>query len=90
MKDYSYKYQLISRLEQDCKYYLGNGNRNKKYLWAGDEKAQIEKMKELYKNFPILKKPKWLSMRKIRKYARLMGVENSWITKLKRKGEIKK
>lgn len=49
IKDYTFEYQMLDRLKSDCKYYLLNGNRNKKCLWAGDEKKQIEKMKQLYK-----------------------------------------
>ena len=36
----SFKYMLLDRMKQDCNYYLGNGNRLKKYLWANDEKEQ--------------------------------------------------
>ena len=40
-----FKYQLLDRLKQDCEYYLGNGNKNAKYLWSKNEKQQIEDMK---------------------------------------------
>lgn len=43
----SYKYMLLSRMKQDCEYYLGCGNRLKKHLWAKDEKEDIENMKAL-------------------------------------------
>ncbi|MDG3045522.1 hypothetical protein OE903_23195 [Bacillus sp. B6(2022)] len=26
----TFRYQLLSRLQSDCRYYLGNGDRNKK------------------------------------------------------------
>lgn len=43
-----FDYMLLDRLAQDCEYYLGNGNRNAKQLWAGSEQAQIDKMRELW------------------------------------------
>ena len=79
------QYMLLSRLKQDCKYYLGNGGRCAKHLWASDEKAQIEKMRELYNSFPIGKKPKWISKREIKNYAVQMNIEESFFEKLKRK-----
>lgn len=72
VKDYSFEYQLLDRLRSDCEYYLSNGNRNKKYLWAGDEKKQIEKMKQLYKTLPKGLKPSWISFKDIKKYEKRM------------------
>lgn len=62
------RYMLLSRLQQDCNYYLGNGNRYKEHLWAGDEKDQIEKMKELYNSFSDDKKPEWITLNEILNY----------------------
>lgn len=67
-----FNYQLLDRLRCDCEYYLGYGNRNKKNLWAGNEKEQIEKMKELYSNFKEDQKPDWLTYNKILEYEKLM------------------
>ena len=66
------EYMLLSRLKSDCDYFLGNGNRHEKHLWAGDVKGQIEKMKELWN--AIIVKPEWLSMEEIEKYATKMEV----------------
>ncbi|WP_279145992.1 MULTISPECIES: LPD11 domain-containing protein [Clostridium] len=63
-----FRYRLLSRMESDCKYYLGYGNRCKKHLWAGNEKKQIGIMKELYNSFPADKKPEWLTYRQILSY----------------------
>lgn len=71
-KEEKFNYQLLDRLRQDCEYYLGNGNKNKKYLWAGDEQKQINKMKELYNSFTDNKKPEWLTMKQILQYKKLM------------------
>lgn len=65
-----FEYQLLGRLQQDCDYYLGAGKRNRKHLWALDEKLQIQKMKELYENVPI--KPEWLTLEAIDEYERQM------------------
>lgn len=43
-----FNYRMLSRLQTDCRYYLGNGNRNKKHLYYGDEQKHIDKMKKLY------------------------------------------
>ena len=67
-----FNYMLLDRLRTDCDYYLGNGNRNKKYLWAGDEKRQIEKMKELYNSFSDDNKPEWITLEDIGKYEKEM------------------
>lgn len=67
-------YMLLDRLRQDCDYYLGNGNRHTKHLWAGDEKKQIEKMIELYNSFTEEEKPEWISLEDIKNYAKQMNV----------------
>lgn len=66
----TFNYQLLSRLQQDCEYYLGFGARNKKYLWALDEAEQIKKMRDLYAVLP--KKPAWITLADIDKYEAAM------------------
>jgi hypothetical protein len=68
-------YQLLDRLRSDCDYYLGNGNRSEKHLWAGNVDAQIKKMKELWNSFPKDAKPEWLSMNDILTYEKKMKSE---------------
>lgn len=58
-RDHSYNYQLLGRLISDCDYYLGYGNRCDKYLWAGNPRDQIVKMREIYAKLP--EKPEWLT-----------------------------
>lgn len=60
-RDTKFRYQLLSRLQSDCNYYLGYGNRLKKVLWAGDEKEQIKTMKNLWESFSTNEKPEWLT-----------------------------
>lgn len=64
-------YMLLSRLKQDCDYYLGYGNRAEKHLWAGDADSQVAKMRELYAVLP--EKPEWLTAEQIDEYERRMA-----------------
>ena len=73
MADNRFNYMMLDRLKSDCEYYLGYGGRNKNSLWAHDEQAQIDKMRELYDSLKI--KPEWLTMDQIDEYAARMGVK---------------
>lgn len=65
-----FNYMLLSRLQQDCDYYLGAGNRLQKHLWAGNEVGQIGKMKELYDS--LNEKPEWITPEDIARYEAAM------------------
>ena len=71
-KDEKFRYMMLSRLKQDCDYYLGNGNKAVKYLWAGSEADQIQEMKDRYSTFSDDKKPEWLTWDDILRYESLM------------------
>ena len=71
-----FNYMMLSRLQSDCNYYLGYGNRNKDKLWAVDEIEQIEEMKRLYNSFADNKKPEWLTYDNILEYEKLMIINN--------------
>ena len=71
-KEEKFQYMMLSRLKQDCDYYLGNGNRSTKYLWAGSEKDQIQEMKDRHNTFSDDKKPEWLTWDDILRYENLM------------------
>lgn len=73
--DAKFNYMLLNRLQLDCDYYLGNGDRCTRQLWAGNEQAQIDKMRELWDSFADDAKPQWLSMEEINEYAVRMGVK---------------
>lgn len=64
----TFRYQLLSRLQGDCNYYLGYGNRSKNALWANNEQEQIGTMKELWKSFTENGKPEWLTWDDILNY----------------------
>lgn len=65
-----YNYMLLDRLRSDCEYFLGNGNRNEKHLWAGSVDAQIKEMKKIWNS--LKEKPEWLTMEDINNYEKLM------------------
>lgn len=70
--DTAYRYMLLSRLEQDCLYFLGDGGRCEKYLWAGSIVDQLGYLKALWNSFPEGEKPQWLSFDKILYYEKQM------------------
>ncbi len=64
------KYRLLDRMAMDCNYFLGNGNRHEKFLWAGSVAEQIKAMKELWNSLKV--KPEWLTMEQINDYEKRM------------------
>ena len=66
-----FKYQMLDRLKSDCEYFLGNGNRNEKDLWADSVEEQIAIMKALWNS--LEEKPEWLSMEDIENYEKEMA-----------------
>ena len=68
-----FNYQMLSRLQSDCNYFLGNGNRNEKYLWDGSVEVHIDEMKKLYNYFDDNKKPEWLTWDNILSYENEMN-----------------
>lgn len=74
-QDEEFRYRLLSRMQSDCNYFLGHGNRCKKYLWGQDVDAHIAYMKALWLSFPAGKKPEWLSYEEIEVYAKRMSEE---------------
>lgn len=62
----SYKYQMLSRMQMDCNYFLGYGNRCKEHLWANSVEDQITFMRIIYDLLD--EKPEWLSLEDISQY----------------------
>lgn len=56
-RDKRFRYMLLARLQSDCEYYLGFGNRSTGRLWAGDEAWQIEWMTDFTTVFLKAKNP---------------------------------
>ena len=55
---------LLGRLQADCEYYLGFGNKSPHRLWAGSDKTQIEYMTKIHDSFRENEKPEWLDVYK--------------------------
>lgn len=64
-RDDRFRYQLLGRMQSDCEYYLGYGNRSSRCLWAKNEKKQIENMKGIWNSFSEDQKPEWLTYEQI-------------------------
>ena len=71
-RDDRFRYMLLSRMQSDVKYFLGNGNRHEPDLWAGNAKDHIIIMDELMRSLP--EQPEWLSAEQLIDYADQMGV----------------
>lgn len=67
-KKEAFSYQMLDRLRLDCEYYLNNGHRDKKCLWAGNEIDHIQEMKNIYNSLSNNKKPEWLTWSQILEY----------------------
>ena len=67
-----HNYIMLSRLQSDCKYFLGNGGRNELRLWAGNVPDQIEEMLKIYNWFDDDKKPEWITLEEIYNYEAAM------------------
>ena len=71
-KDDGFRYRLLSRMQEDVKYFLGNGNRYEPHLWAGNAKDHVIIMDALLHSLPEY--PMWISTEMIIDYADQMGV----------------
>lgn len=71
-KEKKFRYQLLSRLQMDCNYYLGNGGQSPHVLWAGCEERHIEIMKGIWNSFSYTDKPEWLTWDSILTYENKM------------------
>lgn len=70
----SFKYQMLSRLQFDCDYYLGNANKNIKVLWALNVADHINLMLALYDLFDDSNRPEWITREDILNYKKQMEV----------------
>ena len=68
--DKKFPYMMLGRLESDCKYFLGNGNRYVGHLWAKDVDDHIQLMRLIYNG--LKEKPDWISEQDIDRYESLM------------------
>lgn len=71
----TFKYQMLSRLQNDCEYFLKAGNRNPDVLWAKNVDDHIKLMKDLYNSFGEYDKPEWITLDEIEEYEKEMKDE---------------
>ena len=71
-KEISFHYQMLSRFQMDCDYFIGWGTRNPSQLWACNVVDHIQNMKDLWLSFPEDGKPEWLTFEDILEYERKM------------------
>ena len=62
---------ILSRLQSDCEYFLGNGNGNDTNLYNSNISEHIKAMKDLW--IGLNTKPEWLGMKDIMHYERKMN-----------------
>lgn len=67
-----FDYMFLSRLESDCKYFLGNGNGYEGNLYYKEVNEHCDEMKKLYESFSDEDKPEWLTMEQIKEYREKM------------------
>lgn len=71
-REAKFRYMMLDRLRQDCDYYLNYGGRSRNSLWAGDEKKQIQTMKDIWNTFDEADTPEWLTWDDILEFERKM------------------
>ncbi len=74
-KSMEFRYSILGRFKSDCEYFLGNGARSVKHLWAGDVVVHIEVMKGIHNH--LKEKPEWLSMEQILEFEAKMTSNKS-------------
>ena len=89
--DNKFSYMMLGRLKSDCDYYLGNGNRSERNLWAKSVEEQIKEMKRIWNSLPENEKPEWLSMEDIEDYESKMKDEyakGGFMYEIEKKGHV--
>lgn len=71
--DFKFEYMMLSRLQGDCDYFLGHGNRHIKILLGDSVAEHISYMKQIWNDFPDEAKPEWLTWERLLEYERKMA-----------------
>lgn len=69
---HEFEYRMLSKLQSDCAYYLGYGNRSLSILCNNSVQTHIDRMKELWNDFPADQKPEWLTWEQLLQYEKAM------------------
>lgn len=67
-----FDYMMLSRMQSDCDYFLGNGNGYEGHLYGGSVEAICDEMEHLWKSFTDEEKPEWLTLEQITEYRKQM------------------
>lgn len=67
-----FDYRMLSRLQSDCEYFLGNGNGYEGHLPSKDVNKHCDEMEKIWNSFSDDKKPEWLKMEQIKEYREKM------------------
>lgn len=65
-------YMMLSRLQMDCNYFLGNGNGYEGHLYYKSVEEHCDEMEKLWNSFANEDKPEWLTMEQIKEYREKM------------------
>ena len=65
---YEFQYMMLSRMQSDCEYFLGYGNRSVTILSESNPQQHINRMKELWEGLPSDGKPEWLTWEQLLNY----------------------
>jgi len=69
-----FEYMMLGRLQTDCDYFLGNGQRSENVLWAETVEQHIAEMKKIWNS--LENKPEWLTMEQIEDYeSQMLGTD---------------
>lgn len=69
-KQYQFQYMMLGRLISDCRAFFGDGRgdesadcryKNECFIWGGNIKRLIFRMKDLWKEIPEDLKPEWMT-----------------------------
>lgn len=74
-KSQEFTYMMLSRLRQDCEFFLNWGNGNRDRLYHGNIVDHIADMIKLHNN--LVFKPEWLTLKEINKYSKNMKTKES-------------
>lgn len=61
-------YMMLSKLQADCNYFLGNGNGYEGHLYYKSVEKHCAEMEKLYNSFADYDKPEWLTLDQIHEY----------------------
>lgn len=77
MKQYQFEYMMLGRLIEDCRAFFGDGRgdessdcryKNECFIWGGNIKRLIFRMKDLWNQIPEDIKPEWMTWEEVEEF----------------------